>query len=72
MKFEMEQGLWLVRLADGLWIRPDDVSALQDRRTGERQHTNIILRNGVTVALTKSSADQVVERIQRVAEKKHG
>ena len=71
MKFEVEQGLWLVQVAPGLWIRPEDVSALQDRYSGAQRHTNIVLRNGVTVALTRSSAEQVVERLRKVAEK-HG
>ena len=71
MKFEVEQGLWLIQLAPGLWVRPDDVSALQDRYTGANRHTNIFLRNGVTVALTGSSAEQIVERLRKVAEK-HG
>ena len=62
-------GTALVRLAPGLWVNLEDVSAIQDRKTGTKSHTNIILRNGVTVALTNSTSEDVVKHLMEAHRK---
>lgn len=54
----------LVNIAAGMWVNPEDISALRTHLNGTRMH----LRNGHQIQVYNVTVDDVIERLREAKE----